>query len=305
MNNNAIRTRWSAIGAAVAITLGAGGIGLVSATSPADAVAYVPIEPCRIADTRPEPAFNVGPRSTPIGQNETHVITGHGDNGDCTGIPTTATGLQLNVTAVNASQNTFVTVWGEGDRPNASSLNPALGQPPAPNAVTTGLSATGTFNVYNRFGTVDVIADVVGYYTDHNHDDRYYTETEADAAHATKANAADVYTKADVDAQFAALPPQPIAMGRVSSSGVFGVGFGVDNVTWDPVSEWYEIELTGINYFGPNFVTVVTPSCPSSVEPMLSAGSVSGDLLVIIWDDSPSADDVPVQCSFSFITYQP
>ena len=194
-----IRSRWAAVGAAVAITLGGGGIGLVSATSPVDAVAYVPIEPCRIADTRPDPAVNVGPRSTPIGADEIHVIAAHGDNGDCTGIPTSATGLQLNVTALNASQNTFVTVWGDGVRPNASSLNPALGQPPAPNAVTTGLTATGRFNVFNRFGNVDVIADVVGYYTDHNHDDRYYTKAATDAVHATKANVANVYTKADVD----------------------------------------------------------------------------------------------------------
>ena len=171
MTTSAIRSRWAAVGAAVAITLGGGGIGLVSATSPADAVAYVPIEPCRIADTRPDLAFNVGPRNTPIGADEIHVITAHGNNGECTGIPTSATGLQLNVTALNASQNTFVTVWGQGTRPNASSLNPALGQPPAPNAVTTGLSDTGTFNVFNRFGTVDVIADVVGYYTDHDHGD--------------------------------------------------------------------------------------------------------------------------------------
>ena len=47
------------------------------------------------------------------------------------------------------------------------------GQPPAPNAVTTGLDPAGMFTMYNAFGTVDVIVDVNGYYEDHNHDDRY------------------------------------------------------------------------------------------------------------------------------------
>jgi hypothetical protein len=31
-------------------------------------------------------------------------------------------------------------------------------------------------------GTTDLLIDVVGYYTNHNHDDRYYTETEIDTA---------------------------------------------------------------------------------------------------------------------------
>ena len=180
MNKSGIRSRWAAVGAAVAVTLGAGGIGLVSATSPAGATAYIPIEPCRVADTRAG-EFNVGDKNTPIGQQQTHVITAHGDNGECTGIPTAATGLQLNVTALDATAGTFLAVWGSGDRPNSSNLNPQPGQPPIPNAVTTGLTGSGQFNVYNQAGSVNVIVDIVGYYADHNHDDRYYTEAEVDA----------------------------------------------------------------------------------------------------------------------------
>jgi hypothetical protein len=174
-----LRTRWAAIGAAVAVTLGAGGIGLVSATSPSDASALVPIEPCRLFDTRP--AFQVGPRSAPLGPNETFTTQATGDNGECTGIPASATGLSMNVTAVDPSQATVLTIWGAGARPNASSLNPTPGQPPTPNAVTSGLTGAGQLNVWNAFGSVHVIIDIVGYYTDHNHDDRYYTEAEVDA----------------------------------------------------------------------------------------------------------------------------
>lgn len=173
------RARWAAIGAAVAVTLGAGGIGLVSATSPAGAGAYVPIEPCRAADTRPQADVNVGARTTPLGEQEIHIV--NATDGQCAGVvPEKATGLQLNVTAVGATQASFLTVWGSGQRPNASSLNPAPGQPPVPNAVTTAVTDEGDFRVFNLAGNVHVIVDVVGYYTDHHHDDRYYTEFEID-----------------------------------------------------------------------------------------------------------------------------
>lgn len=175
------RSRWAAIGAAVAVSLGAGSIGLVQATTPSDALTYVAITACRVTDTRPAPD-NVGPRTSPLGQGDTHTIRVHGSNGKCTGIPTTATAVSLNVTALNATHQTFLTVWGAGEpRPVASSLNPAPGQPPVPNAVTTQLDAAGRFNIYNAVGSVNVIADITGYYVDHHHDDRYYTKGQANA----------------------------------------------------------------------------------------------------------------------------
>lgn len=174
-----IRTRWAAIGAAVAITLGGGGIGLVSATQPAGASTLVPITPCRVIDTRPE--FNVGPKVSPLGPGEIYRVSAHGNNGNCTGIPTNAVALSMNVTAVDATAPTFLTIWATGDaRPTASSLNPTPGQPPLPNAVTTNLSAGGQFDIFNLAGNVHVLADINGYYVDHHHDDRYYTKTEVE-----------------------------------------------------------------------------------------------------------------------------
>ncbi len=173
------RSRWAALGAAVAVTLGAGGIGLVAATSPEGATAYVPITPCRLADTRAG-EFNVGPKSSPLGPDETYTAEATGDHGECTGVPASATGLQLNVTALGATDPTFITVWGDGDQPNSSNLNPLPGDGPVPNTVTTGLTPSGGINLFNAFGSVDVIVDVAGYYTDHDHDDRYFTETESD-----------------------------------------------------------------------------------------------------------------------------
>ena len=128
--------------------------------APGDADAtLVPITPCRLLDTRP-------PTTAVFGAGETRTLTAHGVNGACN-IPNDAVALSLNVTALGATApDTFLTIWEDGvARPNASSLNPAPGQPPTPNSVTTPLSATGRFNVFNFSGTVDVLIDVNGYYT--------------------------------------------------------------------------------------------------------------------------------------------
>lgn len=153
-------------------------MGLVQATSPSGATTLVPITPCRAVDTRPD--LTVGPRSTPLGSGETMTVVSAG--GECTGlIPPGATGLSMNVTAVGATESTFLTIWPEGPvRPNASSLNPEPSTPPTPNAVTTAISAAGNFQVFNLTGSVDIIIDINGYYVDHDHDDRYYPKAQAD-----------------------------------------------------------------------------------------------------------------------------
>jgi hypothetical protein len=89
----------------------------------------------------------------------------------------------MNVTITDNTDNTFVTIFPTGETPTeASNLNALVGkQEPTPNLVTTELSADGKFSVYNLNGTVNVIADVAGYYEDHNHDDRYFTEDEVTA----------------------------------------------------------------------------------------------------------------------------
>jgi hypothetical protein len=122
---------------------------------------FVPITPCRLSDTRPEFKVNTQTAFT-AGQSQTYAA--HGTNGNCT-LPVEAVGLSLNVTALNATAPTFVTVWPEGTLPVTSSLNQVPGQTPTPNAVTIKLAADGSFMAYNLDGTLDVIVDVTGYYT--------------------------------------------------------------------------------------------------------------------------------------------
>jgi YVTN family beta-propeller protein len=125
---------------------------------------FVPIAPCRLADTRPEPGVNVGTRATPLGAAETVTFTVWGTNGNCT-IPTTATGITANVTSVNPTAAGFLTLWpADVTQPLTSNLNYMAGSPPTPNSVTVRLSTNGQLNTFNSAGTVHVIIDIVGYF---------------------------------------------------------------------------------------------------------------------------------------------
>jgi hypothetical protein len=186
------RSRWAAIGAAIAVTLGAGGIGITHATSDSGdgpVSAFFPIEPCRLAE------------NAAITADTSITLNGSGATGSCD-LPAGITGLAANVTAVNATQQTNLRFYAQGDAiPETANLNPTPGAPPTPNAVNIPLNvANGQFQVYNRFGSVGVFIDILGYYDDHTHDGRYYTEDEVDAALATRARTSDVYTQAQVDA---------------------------------------------------------------------------------------------------------
>lgn len=174
------QVRWATVGALAALSIGT--VGVVRAEPPAgEANVFVPVVPCRLLDTRPAPD-TVGPRSTPLAAGETIVQQVTGANGNCA-IPTDASGVAMNVTAVGGTAPSFLTVWPSdaAERPVTSNLNWLPAAPPTPNKVDVGLAADGTVSIYNRAGRVDVIADVVGYFTVHTHDDRYYTRDEIDA----------------------------------------------------------------------------------------------------------------------------
>jgi hypothetical protein len=157
------RSRWAAIGAAVAVTLGiGGGIAITNAVGEGAPSAFVPITPCRLFDTRADSA--VGPRKTPLTAGETFVQQVTGTNGNCT-VPAGTQGVAFNVTIVNGTATSFLTVWpSDATKPLASSLNWLAGTPAIPNKVDVRLSTDGKVSFFNNGGTVDVLADIVGYY---------------------------------------------------------------------------------------------------------------------------------------------
>jgi hypothetical protein len=220
------RARWSAVGAAVAVVIGAGVVmpSASAAVSTGSRAVFVPIEPCRLFDTR-SGGSNVGPRATPIGASESYTQQVTGSNGHCV-VPADATAVSMNVTTVDGTASSYLTVYPADAAavPQASNLNWTPGAPPTPNKVDVKLSATGAIGIYNNVGSVNVLADVVGYYADHNHDDRYYTKAEIDA-NVNDTLRTEVHGSYDARWEQPALFLQFInntCVGNTTGNGVFG-----------------------------------------------------------------------------------
>jgi hypothetical protein len=157
------RSRWAAIGAAVAVSLGAGSLGWIAHAADSTPSTFVAIAPCRLFDTRPAPD-NVGDRSTPLSAGEELVRQVRGTNGNCT-IPAGATAIAYNLT-VPTSINGFLTVFpADAARPTSSSINPVAGESVKANGGIVGLSATGAIKLYTLTGPADAIFDITGYFT--------------------------------------------------------------------------------------------------------------------------------------------
>lgn len=194
---------WFAVGMAVALVAVAVFAGVrTRAAGTAVSATYVPITPCRLVDTRPQPDFNVGPRNRPIGAGESHLQQVTGTNGNCV-IPSDAIAVSMNVTAAAPTEKSFMTLYpADQPLPDASNLNYLARQAPVPNKVDVALSPTGAIKVFNLNGQVHLIADVAGYYT---------TSALANlqAQLNAKAASSNVYTKAQVDALLSAKSDKP------------------------------------------------------------------------------------------------
>ncbi|MGH7612308.1 MAG: G1 family glutamic endopeptidase [Candidatus Dormibacteria bacterium] len=130
-------------------------------TAGSTAGSYVPLAPTRITDTRTGSGYpNSGP---PLGaQGSLNVqVTGEG------GIPPTGVAAALlNVTVTDTSSPSFLTIYPRGGtQPLASNLNWGPGAT-IPNRVVVPVGPTGQITVFNDAGSVDVIIDVSGYFTD-------------------------------------------------------------------------------------------------------------------------------------------
>jgi uncharacterized protein (DUF1501 family) len=112
--------------------------------------------PVRLLDTRSD-----GGVSRPVAQTPLVLpVAGHN------GVPASGVvAVVLNVTATEPTVGGFVTVFPSGEAiPVASNLNTVAGQTRA-NLVIAKLGADGAVAMYNSAGTVQLVADVVGYFT--------------------------------------------------------------------------------------------------------------------------------------------
>jgi sugar lactone lactonase YvrE len=167
------RSRWAAVGAAVAVSLGAGGIYVGNATSGSASSSFVAITPVRVLDTRSNLGLT-GVFTSPTARDL--LVTGSIATADGVQVvvPTGATAVSMNVTVVGPSVAGFLSVRpaDASGAPTTSSLNFAAGQV-IPNAVTVQLPTIGgdagkieiTYNASNIVGpTTHVLVDIVGYY---------------------------------------------------------------------------------------------------------------------------------------------
>jgi hypothetical protein len=114
---------------------------------------FNPVTPSRILDTRSTGA--VGPNSS-----ITLPVAGVGV------VPASgAAAVVLNVTVTGPSTSSYLTVFPTGTRPLASNLNFTAGQT-VPNRVIVPLGTDGSIHFYNAYGSVHVIADIGGWFTD-------------------------------------------------------------------------------------------------------------------------------------------
>ena len=119
---------------------------------------YVTDGPTRILDTR----SGVGAPKATVGAGKSISLQITGANG----VPASGvTAVVLNVTATNATNTSNVTAYPDGTtRPGVSNLNFTKNET-IPNLVVVPVGTDGKVDLYNAFGSVNLIADLSGYYS--------------------------------------------------------------------------------------------------------------------------------------------
>lgn len=123
---------------------------------------FIPVTPARILDSR----VGIGGYSVPWGANTGHPVTVAGQGGvPLMTDPNPPTAVVANVTVTDTTAASNLTGWPDGTAlPLASDLNWSPGLT-VPNLAVIQVGSNGNVDMYNAFGCVDVIMDVVGWYS--------------------------------------------------------------------------------------------------------------------------------------------
>ena len=115
----------------------------------------MPVSPQRLVDTR----YGTGGPVAPLGTNDTRGIAVANVNP----VPANAKAAIVNVTSVDSSAPSFITVWPKDSaQPLASTLNPRPGVA-VPNQAYLRLGSNGSLDAFNAHGSTNLIVDVFGY----------------------------------------------------------------------------------------------------------------------------------------------
>jgi uncharacterized protein (DUF1501 family) len=123
--------------------------------TPSAPARHVPLTAARVYDA-------VAGGSAPMGPDSTISLQVLGVGG----VPNSGvSAVALNIGAIDATANGFMTAWPTGETmPVAANLNP-LANTPVSNLAIVKLGPDGKVNLFNKNGSVKPIIDVVGYYT--------------------------------------------------------------------------------------------------------------------------------------------
>ncbi|MDX1981556.1 MAG: hypothetical protein SFV51_14910 [Bryobacteraceae bacterium] len=126
--------------------------------APTSGLRFVPVTPCRVADTRAAASAFGGPAIS-AGATRTFSIP----SGPCPGIPSTALAYSLNLTVVAGGPLGYLTAWPAGQaRPLVSALNAPNGGIVA-NAAIVPAGTGGAINVFVT-NTTHLVIDINGYF---------------------------------------------------------------------------------------------------------------------------------------------
>ncbi|MBV9770609.1 MAG: S8/S53 family peptidase, partial [Bryobacterales bacterium] len=124
----------------------------------AGALAFYPLTPCRLADTRSNSYGTLGWPSLSAGQTRTFDVLSSACN-----IPASAQAYSLNFTAIPAGPLPYITAYPAGQtQPLASTLNALTGAITA-NAAIVPAGTNGALNVFT-YSATDLVIDINGYF---------------------------------------------------------------------------------------------------------------------------------------------
>jgi hypothetical protein len=126
---------------------------LVGYFKPGTGAGFTGRAPTRVLNT----LAGIGAPKARLGAGKTLTLT-------VPGLPVGTTAVALNVAVTGPTATSYLTVFpGSQPKPVASNLNFVAGQT-IPNLVLVPVGPGGTVNFYNAAGTVNVVADIVGYF---------------------------------------------------------------------------------------------------------------------------------------------
>lgn len=221
--------------------------------TPPTASRYAPLTPYRVLDTRSATCVQ---SCGSLGQGQTRTIqvggyTPTGYTGSV--VPAGATAVVLNVTAVEGTAGTFLTLFpAGGGLPTVSNLNAAGGEI-IPNLVTVRLGSSGGkpgyVSIHNARGSIDVVADVEGYYT--------ATTGTSGEYHALPSPLRVCDTRANQGTACAGGTDQPIGPGQSLLAAVTGGSTGVSD---SGHAAAVSLNLTAIRGTQGTYLTVYPPT---------------------------------------------